>query len=123
FEHSSVRGCVDIRERFIEQEEFRIMQQGSSQRYSLSHALRILTDGPPELRIKSYASDRIGAALVIFDAIKTREIAQVLHPIHLVIKQRRMGHVAELRADRTEIGGSQHLNAATRGRHEPSKCE
>ena len=43
---------VDVGERLIEQQNFRIVQDRAGQRHALAHALRILADGARQLRIE-----------------------------------------------------------------------
>ena len=43
-------------------------------------------------------SNRFAAAIVAGNPIQPGEVAQVLHPAHLVIEQRRMRHVADIAA-------------------------
>ena len=69
--------------------------------------------GRVERRIELHGADHhLAANVVIVNSVQAGEVAQVLHAAHFVVEQRRMRHVAELRADLAQIGGSQHGNAA-----------
>ena len=103
---------------------FRIVEQRASQRHPLPHALRILAHGPGQGWIEFHGPDHIGTAVFlvltpIAHFVQAREVAQVLHSTHFVVKQRRMGHVSELTAHGAKIGCSQHRNAPSRRRSQP----
>src|SRR5512135_3125913 len=42
------------------------------------------------------------------NSIQFGKIPQILHPAHLVIKKRRMRHVADLRAESLDVGGAEN---------------
>jgi hypothetical protein len=90
---------IHIREGFVEQKDFGVVQQRPGQRHALPHALRILADGADEFGIEPDGADRLGAARAAADAVKPRKVFQVLHPAHLVVEQRRVCHVAHLVAN------------------------
>src|SRR5258708_9562605 len=112
--HFSCGMIVHIRKRLIEQQYFRIVQQRPRQGHPLPHALRILSDGADETRIKSDRADDLRAARTIGDSIETGKVSKVLHPAHLVIKKRRMRHVTDLLANVAKPAGPKDRNLAAR---------
>ena len=111
-------GCgmkIDIRERLIEQQNFRIVEQRASQRHSLPHALRILSDGTDERGIQSDSANDLRTSRRAADPVKPGEVGEILRPAHLVIKQGRMRHISDLMADIAEFTGAQNRDFTARG--------
>src|ERR1700683_355706 len=82
----------------VQQQHLRIVQDRPCQRHALPHALRILADQSPQPRIKPHRSNHLLAAAVACNVIQSSEVAQVLDATHLVVKQRRMSHIANFAA-------------------------
>ncbi len=64
-QQSNHLGCgmqVHVRERLVEQKDFRVVQQRPRQRHALPHALRVLADGADEIGIKTDRADDLRAA-------------------------------------------------------------
>ena len=60
---------IDIRERLVEQQNARIVQDSACQRQSLAHALRILANAALERRIKPNRSYRLIANRTIANSV------------------------------------------------------
>ncbi len=52
------------------------------------------------------------AAVELHDPVQAAKVAQVLHAAHLVVQQRRMGHVTQLVAHRSQLRRPQNRYAA-----------
>src|SRR5579862_6251541 len=71
--HLARRAHIHVRERLVEQQDLRIIQQRSSERHALPHALRILAYGPRQSRIEMHPANRSSTTIYIVDPIKARE--------------------------------------------------
>src|SRR5215472_10129665 len=92
------------------------MQEGPCQRHTLSHPLRVLPHRTRKIRIQTDEIDYIPASALACDSVELSEVGEILEAGHLVIKQRRMGHVADLRAYSAQVGRAQQGDRAPTGR-------
>ncbi len=109
---------IDVRERFIQQNDVRIVQHRARQRQPLPHALRILPDAALQLGIEPDPLHCAATNFVVADSVQPGEVAKVLHAAEFVVKQRRVSHVTDTVSDLAQRIRSQHFDSALAGLHQ-----
>ena len=117
--HVARRTHIDIGERLIQQDQFRTVQDSAGQRQPLPHSLRVLADAPRKIGIEPDHAHRIAADLVVMNAVEPGEVAQILHAAELVVKQRRVAHVADAMRDLANFLRAQQSATALARLHQP----
>jgi hypothetical protein len=104
---------IYVGKRLVEQQNPGIVEQRSRQRHALPHALRVLANGALQRGIEADGTDHSGTTCSIGEPIKLREIGQIFHSAHFVVKQRGVRHVADLIANVVKFARPEDGDLAT----------
>ena len=111
---------VHVGKRFVEKQDFGIVQNRPRQRHALTHALGILAHRTCQIGVESDGTDCFLTPRIPGNSVEVREVAKVLDAAHFVVEERRVGHVTDVAAGRFR-SPSKDRNFAAGGVCEPGE--
>ncbi len=102
-EHLVGAGGVHVREGFVEKEQVRLWKQNAGERCTLAHALRVLSHGPRERRVKTDSAQGGFGCEARLLAVESGEVAEIFNGGKLVIEHGCVAHIPDAVSG---IGGS-----------------
>src|SRR5262249_52074505 len=113
--HCHDRLHIDIRERFVQQQQIRRGKQRARQSQALLHSLRILADAPLHIYLsESDLFEQLIAARYLSCGIEPAKVLKILSRRELVIEKRGVRHVSDASVDLARVGAAENANRAAR---------
>jgi hypothetical protein len=114
---------VEVGEGLVQEEELGVGLKHAGERGALAHALRVLGDGPREVRVKTDGAEgelRGAYAVQAAFIVKCSEVAKVLHGGELFVEHGGMAHVGDAAAVVARVA-AEDFERSARGGDESGK--